>query len=72
VATLSYLAKVGDVEARVGRLWDAVWRALEEGGLGVLTPEEADWDGVVLAAAGARRGNGELCRRLREGGLGST
>jgi len=40
-----------------------------EGGLGVLTPEEADWGGVVLAAAGARRGDGELYRRLGEVGV---
>jgi len=66
-AALSYLAKVGDVEARVRRLRDAVWRALEEGGLRVLTPEEADWSGIVLATTGAQRGDEELCRRLREG-----
>jgi len=68
-AALSYLAKVGDVEARVRRLRDAVWRALEEGGLKVLTPEEADWSGIVLATTGARRGDEELYCKLREEGF---
>lgn len=60
---------IGQIEAIVKRLRDKLAEVLEDRGLKLLTPQDADWSGIILTTSGSEETDRQLHEELTRSGF---